>query len=149
METMNNLVFHYESSEHGSLTKKVVGLISNSIEAELPYPFQKQTRGSVGTILHCLQKKTMPLWVGLWQRWAMPPFANSSASVGSALAACLLKWEREKLLACWTSLPWHYQSLIHMGVKGSKIYSICLIASLHVPWKSENRWSSDFPFPLW
>lgn len=61
MENMNNLVFHYESSEHSSLTKKVVGVISSSIEAELPYPFQNQTRAPVGTILHCLQKKTVPL----------------------------------------------------------------------------------------
>lgn len=61
MENMNNLVFHYDSGEHGSLTKKVVGVISNSIETELPYPFQKQARAPVGTVLHCLQKKTLLL----------------------------------------------------------------------------------------
>lgn len=36
MESLNNLVFHYDSTEHGSLMKKVVGVISNNIEIKLP-----------------------------------------------------------------------------------------------------------------
>lgn len=44
MENMNNLVFHYDSSEHGSLMKKVVAVISNCKEIEFPYPFQKPAR---------------------------------------------------------------------------------------------------------
>lgn len=147
MKNMNNLVFPYDSSEHGSLTKKIMGVISSNKEIELLYPFQKQTRAPVEAILH--SNRTEPLWVGLWQRWAMPPFANFCCQCRICPCCLSAKVRREKLLPCWTSLPWHYQGLIHMGVKGSKIYSVCLIASLHLPWKPENRWSSDFSFPLW
>lgn len=61
MDNMNNLVFHYDSSEHGSLMKKVVDVISNNKEIELPYPFQKQTRAPFKAILHSLQNKAAPL----------------------------------------------------------------------------------------
>lgn len=61
MKNMNNLVFPYDSSEHGSLTKKIVGVISSNKEIELPYPFQNQTRALVEIILYSLQNKTEPL----------------------------------------------------------------------------------------
>lgn len=61
MKNMNNLVFPYDSSEHGSLMKKIVGVVSNNKEIELPYPFQKQTRAPVEIILHSLGNKTEPL----------------------------------------------------------------------------------------
>lgn len=96
-----------------------------------------------------MQNQALPLWVGLQQSQAAQPFAVGAASAGPLLAVCLLKREREKDL-CWrTFLSRQYQDLIHMGVKGSKAYSVLLIASLHLLWKPENRWSSDFPFPLW
>lgn len=90
MENMNNLVFNYDSSEHGSLMKKVVGVISQNKEIELPYPFQKQTTAPVETVLHSLQNKTVPLWVGFWQRWAMPPFQNCCCCCLCRICPCCL-----------------------------------------------------------
>lgn len=98
MKNMNNLVFPYDSSEHGSLTKKIVGVISNNKEIELPYLFQKQSKSPCWSHFRLCKTGQNLFGGGFGRGGQYHPLQTSAASAGSALAACLQKWEGEKLL---------------------------------------------------
>lgn len=151
MKKMSKLIFHDDSSEHGSWWGKewVQCLTIKRSNSHTPFKSKPQPKVKLVFTL-CKTRRCLCEWDFLRGGQCNPLWAAiAAASTGSALAAYLLKREREKPFSWWTFLPWHYQGLIHTGVKGSKIYSVFLIASLHLPWKPENRWSSDFHFPLW
>lgn len=118
-----------------SVADKGVGVISNNEEVDLHTPFKSKPQPKLK--LFCIPCKTgQCLCERDFRRGGQRnplQAAVAAGGAGSALAAYLLKREREKHL-CWgTTLPQHYRSLIHTGGKGSKIYPIFLITSLHLP----------------